>query len=311
MKESETNARLLTRIISSWNEEDYRDAARYTGHQEFGDFTSYIRNYPVDTVRDGRETVFDPETDEVVPNYATRQARRMPHDHRPGETDYYRPDDEIGIEVVCAYDEHPVRGDNPRFHVVSASTVEISWIKTGRGDYGITSTSVGNVDLKGNDLLPRAFELDMSQGGYFHHDGHFMEPFVAHALGVHLIDASEKASADGQSTVLLNDKIGNLVSVTADFERDCMTGIFYPPEGSPLLQYWRGTGLSMVDYWAGARDAMPTEKPFFNFQADINGDPLNRRGSFCVMNTTKGLGEQRRLQRYFASIVGQLEKVDL
>lgn len=302
MSETITNRRMLRRAISLMNSDDFTTFAEDVGRSE-GDFTAYLRNRRMVERNVNKGAVHDPVTGGYKNQIVREVGPLLPYDDWEGTSDVYRPDHEFGVETVCSFTGGRTKGGSPKFEVVAASMVEIAWKKVDSGDYAVDSSSIGSVNLDGTELTEGTQYFDPFESGIYRYNSHFLGPYCIHQLDKHL---DERV---GQAGVLLEGQAGDMVALNVDGNR--MNGLYYPAPGDPIIAYWSGPGLRIMERWSGYRDAMPEERPFFNFDAGFNGDPMDRSGFVGFGNTTNGSGDYQRVFNNFVSIVGQLEHVDI
>lgn len=303
MAEFTTDGEMLHKIIATQADEYTRHPAHYSGLEHEGDFTAYIRAYPMERRLVAKESRWDELTELYVPVLEKVLMPRVPYDDHDAELARNRPDSELGIEVVGRYN------DSTRawgaFDIVTITAVQIDWLDTDNS-YDVVDAKYMRVDPAGDELLLNANRLGISWGGHFHHEDHFTGPYVAHKLEEALNIA---AAEELQTPLLLADTKGNIVRV--NFSDDGgMTGMFYPPEDNPVLAYWNGGALSMTDREHGARQILPGERPFFNFTTGIIMKEENRGGYLTMANTGKEYREKQHVERYFTAIIDGLQPLE-
>jgi|GEM_PF-4846312 len=308
MSETLTNANLLETKIAGWNERDFRQNAHYTGNENGGDFTSYLRAYRFEPALPDQALTSSTETAKQLRVGSSQPRLIRPRDSYQERNAMFRPDNELGIEVVCSYDDSARRG----FNVVAATTLSVSWLRSEQETwYDIDGADLSEVNLEGDDLVGRTRELSMSHGSYFHFEEHFLAPYIFYHLDRQLDEYSPDQNKDDSPARLLTDEGGNTVAIRYDDDALAISGLFYPASGSSSLKYWAGPGLSMVDLCGGARQAMPDEHPFFNFYVSMDGDELDRGGGVKFSNVDGSTWNQQKISRDFARLVAYLEPVDI
>lgn len=259
----------------------------------------YLRNFftAASVVHNSGHTSTDNEPQQV-------EKPKLPSDGLTAVSSLYRPPREELVEVRYNYDKRSRTAD-----VVGASMVTVDWINEVTVDPN--SLSYEEVDLTAANLTERK-DIGHVRGGLSHVLKCFFAPLVYGTLADRVErDQFAQTSPDGLNSSFFKDDKQHTVTAKFDKNNSGIKGKLYFPEDSPIECFYDRSGLTLFESGvSGFSEALPDEKPFFNFEltAGSHGNAVeaylaNVKKSFSYSQDESTFA----VVRYLAGIASGLE----